>query len=90
MGGAGLGLAIVAEVMAAHGGRVEIGESRWVVASVELWLPVGWTLPIREREPARRSDCGRAVAGASHRPTDSGITVRRTPVVAEEQVRICW
>jgi signal transduction histidine kinase len=40
MGGAGLGLAIVAEVMAAHGGRVEIGESRLGGASVELWLPV--------------------------------------------------
>jgi signal transduction histidine kinase len=48
-GGAGLGLAIVAEVIAAHGGGVEIGESELGGALFRVTLPAG---PAAERDPA--------------------------------------
>jgi signal transduction histidine kinase len=48
-GGAGLGLAIVAEVMAAHGGGVEIGESELGGALFRVTMPAG---PAAERDPA--------------------------------------
>jgi signal transduction histidine kinase len=39
-GGAGLGLAIVASVAAAHGGGAEAGDSPLGGARLSLWLPL--------------------------------------------------
>ncbi len=38
-GGSGLGLAIVSELVAAHGGRVTIGDSPLGGARIQVWLP---------------------------------------------------
>ncbi len=40
-GGAGLGLAIVREVIAAHGGRIDVTSQRGKGATFTFWLPAG-------------------------------------------------
>ncbi|MDR2373986.1 MAG: HAMP domain-containing histidine kinase [Bifidobacteriaceae bacterium] len=52
-GGAGLGLAIVAKIAAAHGGRVEVRSNPGEGAEFALWLPA-------LADPARTGDGGQA------------------------------
>jgi signal transduction histidine kinase len=49
--GAGLGLAIIQEMMARHGGRVELQSEAGVGTQINLWLPL---LPTSEVAPEQQ------------------------------------
>jgi two-component system OmpR family sensor kinase len=51
-GGSGLGLAVVAALVGAHGGRVEVDTSRGDGATFRVRLPL--TAPVMPEEPVRR------------------------------------
>ncbi|HEB78828.1 MAG TPA: two-component sensor histidine kinase, partial [Methylothermaceae bacterium] len=38
-GGVGLGLTVVQQIIHAHGGDIEVGESQWGGACFHFWLP---------------------------------------------------